>query len=153
MNYNRHPGKHYTHKVARKTGRTRRMIEDALDLAAMGNTVFVLCSKINILDIKRKMFELCHERGYPIPGPFRFNTVDTLGIQNIDWHNQRLVGAPFKTELVIDHQVWAEQFGFVINGYHEYDDFSLLKRQPMYSEKELSAVDIIDSGLIVDFKI
>lgn len=145
--------KYYTHRVARQTGRTSRMIKDAFDLAAIGNTVFVLCSESNIYHIQRLMFEICAERGYPIPGPFKFHTVKTLGLQNIDWHKQCLAGMPFKTELVIDHNVWAEQFGFAINGYHEYDDFSLLKRQPIYAKEDLSAVDLINSGLIVDFKI
>jgi hypothetical protein len=145
--------KHYTRLVARKTGRTIRMIREAVDLSLMGNTVFVLCTENSISSVQKLMFDYCVNNCPIEPGPFRFHTVQSLGMQNIDWHSQRLVGAPFKTELVIDHHVWAEQFGFAINGYHEYDDFSLLKHQPIYTKEELSAVDIINSGLIVDFKI
>lgn len=145
--------KNYTQLVARQTGRTSRMIAEALGLNAQGYVVNILCSANHIDYIQFKTFEMCRKLNYTLPPTIRFKTVLNIGRENINWHEQSLIGAPPTTKLFIDHHVWAEQFGFAINGYHEYDDFSLLKRQPVYEKEELTAVDIINRGLIQDFKI
>lgn len=105
----------------RGSGRTTRMLKEAIDLALSGRAVYVLCcdQRMHVRDIyKRLSSELRLSKELPI----KFETWESLGQSNVDLKNNRLMSAHPNCVLLVDHNFYAKHFAFVLQGYHRYDN-------------------------------
>lgn len=116
--------KPYTHTHGRHTGRTHRMILEAIKSSLAGNAVCILCPLVGYeVDHIRKQAQILWAKiGLTTPKDFLFKTVQSHDMEGrIDWKNKMLIGSYSNYKLFIDHHVWVEQFGWAINAFHEYD--------------------------------
>lgn len=107
---------------ARRSGRTYRMIEDAIKCCINDKRkVYILCDEPSLEYNKSMAYQICRRNGIKLPESIKFETISSLGSRNIDWHNTTLMGAHSNCKLFIDHHVYAKQFGFAIDGFFKYD--------------------------------
>jgi hypothetical protein len=111
---------------ARQSGRTSRMIEKALELQKEGRAVYILCASEAIPYTRSLAHKICELKGIKFPETIKFETVQSLGGENIDWQNKKLHRSHPNCSLLIDHHVWAQKFHWAIQGFHEYDDQNLV---------------------------
>lgn len=113
----------YIQVHARGSGRTTRMIEEALRKHEEGRAVYILMHDMRMKrELELLAMRICRMRGKVLSSLIKFETVESLGgINLIDWKNRKIHGAHPNCALIIDHHVWATHFGFAIEGYHEYD--------------------------------
>lgn len=109
---------------ARQSGRTTRMLEEAiLSHQVDRRAVYILSPDENIKqETKRLAMRLCHQKGIELPSSIKFETVESLGFNNIDWKEKKLHNAHPNCKLFIDHHVYAKYFDFAIEGFHKYDN-------------------------------
>lgn len=109
---------------ARGSGRTTRMIEEALRKQEEGRAVYILCHDSGFKRyVEHLAMKICRMHGKVFPSSIKFETVESLGgTHHIDWKNKTIHGAHPNCALIIDHHVWATHFGFAIDGFHEYDN-------------------------------
>ena len=120
---------------ARGSGRTTRMIEEALRKQEEGRAVYILCHDNNFKrEAQRLAMLICKQKGVVLPSSIKFETVESLGgTHHIDWKNKTIHGAHPNCALIIDHHVWATNFGFAIDGFHEYDDQMIMSKRHVES--------------------
>ena len=118
---------------ARGSGRTTRMIEEALQKHDEGRAVYILMHDMCMKrELERLAMQICRMRGKVLSSSIKFETVESLGgIHHIDWKNRKVLGAHPNCALIIDHHVWATHFGFAIEGYHEYDNQMIINTKHM----------------------
>lgn len=113
----------YIQVHARGSGRTTRMIEEALRKHDEGRAVYILCHDNNFKrEAERLAMLICKQKGVSLPSSIKFETVESLGFSNINWERKQLYHAHSNCKLIVDHHVYAKYFGFAIEGYHEYDN-------------------------------
>lgn len=105
----------------RQSGRTARMVVDAINAAMEGKAVYILCPKEAILYTKNIAAKICEAHNIKLPESIKFETINSIGESNIDWHHKRLIGAHKNCELFIDHHIYTLKFAHLLEGYHEYD--------------------------------
>ncbi|WP_417212074.1 hypothetical protein [Acinetobacter venetianus] len=105
----------------RQSGRTARMLVDAINAAMEGKAVYILCVREAILYTKNIATKICEAHNIELPKTIKFETVNSIGSNNIDWHHKRLIGAHQNCQLFIDHTVYTINFFHLLEGYHEYD--------------------------------
>lgn len=116
----------------RRTGRTTRMLQDAIKMAVMGHAVYVLCGTeqdvINMKDLVSSRKDLSdvingfkHDDG-SIGLNIKFESFKSIGgSEMIDWNKSKLINAHPSCKLLIDHRVYECQFGELLENYHLYD--------------------------------
>lgn len=112
----------YIHVHGRRSGRTTRLIEEAIHNIQQDRAVYILCLDKKNIEYMKSVFEkVCRSEMNYITKQPKFETLERLGPENIDWKNTKIIGAHHNCELLIDHSVYEHLFGHIINGYHEYD--------------------------------
>ena len=83
----------YINIHARGSGRTTRMIEQALQKHDEGRAVYILCHDNNFKrEAERLAMLICKQKGVVLPSSIKFETVESLGFSNINWERkQRLL--------------------------------------------------------------
>ena len=116
---------------ARGSGRTTRMIEEALRKQEEGRAVYILMHNMRMKrELELLAMRICRAQGKVLPSSIKFETVESLGgTRHIDWKNKTIHGAHPNCALIIDHHVWATHFGFAIEGFHEYDDQVIMSKK------------------------
>lgn len=100
----------------RASGRTTRMLEEAIQLAKEGRAVYVLFSSKNHCD----QMERCPDiEKYKELG-IKFEHPASLG-QGLDLENLRLIGAHPNCILLVDHHLLAMRYGRIFEMFHRYD--------------------------------
>jgi hypothetical protein len=94
----------------RSSGRTTRMVEHAIRLAATGRTVYVV-----VLNTAQRM------RWENKEPKVRFETEASLG-DDLDWERMRLRSAPPNCVLLVDHAVIEARFRNVFQMWQQYDE-------------------------------
>jgi hypothetical protein len=109
--------KSYIQVHARGSGRSTRLLEQVID-AAMHKKVIVIChSGADCRRLQRDLRYLVAVKKVYIKFEPSFKTPEQAGY--INWQKRTVDG---HDEVFIDHHVWAEYFGFAIEGFHEYDN-------------------------------
>lgn len=113
---------------ARQSGRTTRMLEEAIQKHKEGRAVYILVHDEKYGNSLKKDFEiLCRKSGLLcMPQSIKFETVESLGFNNINWQDKKLHHAHSNCKLLIDHHVYAKYFSFAIEGFHEYDNMRMI---------------------------
>lgn len=93
----------------RRTGRTTRLLEDAVRLAKEGRAVYVVFHN-------RERIPL--DVGYYRELGIKFETPGSL--PNLDYHTMTLRGAHPNCVVLVDHYVLEREFGAVIDMYLRY---------------------------------
>lgn len=115
---------------ARGSGRTTRMIEEALRNDAEGEAVCILCHDNNFKrEAERLAMLICKQKGVVLPSSIKFETVESLGFSNINWERKKLYHAHSNHKLIVDHHVYAKYFGFAIEGFHQYDNQMIVNKR------------------------
>ncbi|WP_312086968.1 hypothetical protein [Acinetobacter variabilis] len=108
--------KNYIEMHARGSGRSTRLLEEALELSASEKVMVICHSESSCREMMRLFQYLAHWKKSPIK---YLPTFETPSRKNIDWHKKEVLGFG---RVLIDHHVWAVYFGFAIEGFHEYDN-------------------------------
>lgn len=107
---------------ARLSGRTSRMLLQALILNKQGKAVYVLCAhKQSIMHTARLLGSICEKMGRAVPLGIKFETWDSIGRNQVDFENTRLRASHPNCELLIDHHFFEHHFSFALCGYHQWD--------------------------------
>ena len=107
---------------SRGSGRTSRMLEDAINQASKGRAVYILCPN-DIRYHQRLAAYICQQKNIS-PDVFnglKFETIASIGERNINWERREMLGAHPNCKLFIDHHVFAQKFSYILDGFHEYD--------------------------------
>lgn len=100
----------------RRTGRTTRMLEDAMGLARNGRAVYVIGATKRHADMLKG-----------IAGPeadrlgIKFETARERGLGNMDWETMSLQGAHPNCVVLVDHYAIESKFAAVLEMLHRYD--------------------------------
>ncbi|WP_151765773.1 hypothetical protein [Acinetobacter colistiniresistens] len=105
----------------RQTGRTARMLVDAINAAMEGRAVYVLCPREAILYTKDIAAKICKAHKIQMPETIKFESLQSIGEHNINWKDKKLMRAHPNCKLFIDHHIYTQLFGHILDGYHEYD--------------------------------
>lgn len=121
----------------RQSGRTARMLVDAINAAMEGHAVYIVCLKQAIPYTRNLAADICKAHNIERP-KIKYETLESVGEHNIDWRSKSLYGAHSNCKLFIDHSVYMVKFHDFLEGYHFYDgecpkDFKdlQLKRVPV----------------------
>lgn len=109
----------YTHLHARRSGRSTRLVRAAIAAIHQGHAVYILCTNkpyMRQLVEQVNRSDMCYLTKEP-----KYETLESIGRDNIDWKNTKIIGAHSNCKLFIDHQVYEELFNHLIDGYHAYD--------------------------------
>lgn len=101
-------------KNLRATGRTTRMLEDAINQAKNGRAVYVIAANTN----QMRSLEILGGKEARELG-VKFETVGTLG--NFDWHTMRIAGAHKNCLVIVDHYAIEHEFASILEMLHRYD--------------------------------
>lgn len=101
----------YNEEKRRASGRTSRMLQEAVELARDGKAVYVVCAT------QRHTKQL--EKRVPDDLDIKFETPRTVG--NLDWRNMRLEGAHSNVELLVDHYAIEANWRPLLNMLHRFD--------------------------------
>lgn len=101
-----------------QSGRTTRMLEEAIRLASEGRAVYLVFPTLQRCEsVKRgKMRELTGRERTP---GIKFETPETL--TNIDWHTMTLARAHPNCVLLVDHHVIEQRFAAMLKMLHRFD--------------------------------
>lgn len=110
-------------QAARRTGRTTRMLVEAMELHAKGRAVYVLCAHQPALEHTKRLFARLFWQTYrkKAPSSVKFETWESLGRNNVDLHTPRLMSAHPNCRLLIDPSFFEHHFSFALCGFHKYD--------------------------------
>lgn len=111
---------------ARQTGRSYRMMKEALNHAKNGRAVYVLLGNIqNKQYFESLLQKVCADEGYTANCKrlgIKFETLESLnGFSGLDLKNKRIIGSHTNCVLLVDHNFYAIHFGYAIQGFHNYD--------------------------------
>ncbi len=101
------------HWGLRGTGRTSRMIENAIEETDKGRAVYVVTAS---LQERNRIKGLFMDRGYP---NMKVETAETLG--SLDWRDLSLMGAHPNCLVVVDHYAIESKFAPMLKELHRYD--------------------------------
>ena len=123
----------YTHFLARQSGRTTRMLKQALDALVKDHAVYILSAdETRAHHLKERFRQVCQQSNYLVASTPKFETLRSIGQENIDWVNTRIHRAHSNCRLFIDHHVYEHVFGHLINGYHAYDSQIVINPLSVY---------------------
>lgn len=110
--------------LRRNTGRTRRMLRDAMKLCEAGRAVYVIAADSAHADtLKHSLYEIRREVHCDSPDPgynsIKIETPDTL---NFDWRIMAVPHAHPKCVFLVDHYAIERWFGPLFDMLHRYDD-------------------------------
>lgn len=100
----------------RRTGRTTRMLEDAMAMARNGRAVYVIGATKHHADMLRG-----------VAGPaadqlgIKFEAARESGLGNMDWETMSLQGAHPNCAVLVDHYAIESKFAAVLEMLHRYD--------------------------------
>ena len=113
----------YTDLHARRSGRTTRMLEEAIEALVSGRAVYILCVDATSAHYIKNLYrKVCEQSKYLMASEPKFETLQSIGMENIDWKNSAIHRAHPNCKLFIDHGVYSRVYGHIINGYHECDE-------------------------------
>lgn len=95
------------------TGRTTRMLEEAVALSKEGRAVYVVAATME----HARMLHYMTVR--PVAMDIQFESAASLG--NLDWHTLRLAGAHPNCAVLIDHFAIESEFAPMLEMLHRYD--------------------------------
>jgi hypothetical protein len=96
------------------TGRTTRMLEDAVHKARLGRAVYVIAATTKHARMLQDMGgKMAKELG------IKFETAETL--TNFDWRTMRLSGAHKNCVVLVDHYAIEAEFSAMLDMLHRYD--------------------------------
>lgn len=98
----------------RATGRTTRMLADAIAQARAGRAVYVVAAN---LSHARVLQDMAGEEARQLS--IKFETGHTLG--NLDWRRMRLIGAHTNCVVLVDHHVIETEFAAMLEMLRRYD--------------------------------
>ena len=106
----------------RSTGRTTRMLEEAIRLSAEGRAVYVMMhTRIAEVEFKHLVATICERKEIEIP-PIKYETWESLGgSRGVDLVNQKMFGAHPNCCLFIDHHFYQHHFEHILAGFHQWD--------------------------------
>lgn len=110
----------------RQTGRSYRMMKEAVENAKNGRAVYVLLGNIQHKQYFEYLLQkVCADEGYIADSKrlgIKFETIQSLGgFSGVDLKNKRIIGSHTNCVLLVDHHFYAVHFGFAIQGFHNYD--------------------------------
>ena len=106
----------------RLSGRTSRMLLQALIFQKQGKAVYVLCAhKQSIMHTARLLGQICDKLNRPVPLDIKFETWDSIGRNQVDFENCRIRASHQNCQLLIDHHFYEHHFSFALYGYHQWD--------------------------------
>ena len=107
---------------ARQTGRSYRMMEEAVNAAVKGQRVYVVLASIQHFKYFERLLNQVHANlkiSMPLSAlDIRLEGPNTLGDFCI---RQMRVKTDLEAKLLVDHQYFANFYGFAIQGFHNYD--------------------------------
>ncbi len=118
---------------ARKTGRTTRMLEEALRLAGEGYAVYVVVAPGD----QRRVMDALTLLGKPRRG---IKVETEAGLGNFDWQTMTLRGAWPNCVVLVDHYVIEQRFGAMLDMLRRFDEDPPPKIARMDSPVTLRAV-------------
>lgn len=105
-------------QLLRATGRTTRMLQDAIEHAKDGLAVYVIAATRTHAQLLEKMLESIG--GEEVTGlGIKFETAQNLG--NFDWRTMRLAGASPTCVVLADHYAIEFAFARMLDMLHRYD--------------------------------
>ena len=96
------------------TGRTTRMLEEAIKQAKLGRAVYVVGASAAHA---RMLNDMCSAKSGALG--IKFETASSLG--NIDWENMRMTGAHPNCVLLVDHFAIESKFSQILAMLHRFD--------------------------------
>lgn len=106
----------------RSTGRTTRMLEEAIRLSSEGRAVYVMMHTRNAeAEFKHRVAMICERKGIEVPA-IKFETWESLGgNRGVDLTQQKMLGAHPNCCLFIDHHFYQHHFEHILAGFHQWD--------------------------------
>ena len=106
----------------RSTGRTTRMLEEAIRLSSEGRAVYVMMHTHTAeAEFKHRVAMICERKGIEVPA-IKFETWQSLGgNRGVDLTQQKMLGAHPNCCLFIDHHFYQHHFEHILAGYHQWD--------------------------------
>lgn len=105
--------------TGKRTGRTTRMLQTALDAVEEGKAVYVIAAHLHHADLLKRQALVTFPDQWPSIERIKFETWHTCG--NLDPASMRLRGAWPNVKVVADHAAIASEFGALLREYHAYD--------------------------------
>lgn len=105
----------------RQTGRTTRMLLDAVEASKSGKEVYVLISNHDFL---QKIFVLANEVGikdYIKNSSIKIRVISSNHNDDWDWDSYRLLGVGDETAVFVDHIVIERKYEKILSELHKYD--------------------------------
>lgn len=109
----------YTNLHARRSGRSTRMVRKAIQAIQEGYAVYILST--NTPHMRELVSQISRTGMFHLTREPKYETLDSIGRENIDWKNTKIIGAHSSCKLFIDHQVYEQLFSHLIDGYHAHD--------------------------------
>ena len=108
---------------ARQTGRSYRMMEEAVKTACTGQRVYVVMSNVRQHKYFERLLNLAHAN-LKIDKPLkaldiRLEGPNTLGDFCV---REMRVRTDCQAKLLVDHNYFADHYRFAIEGFHKYDE-------------------------------
>ena len=106
----------------RSTGRTTRMLEEAIRLSSEGRAVYVLLrTRKAEPEFRHRVATICEKQGIEVPA-IKFETWESLGGSGgVDLVHQKMLGSHPKCQLLIDHHFFQHHFEHILAGFHQWD--------------------------------
>lgn len=106
----------------RSTGRTTRMLEEAIRLSSEGRAVYVMIhTRTAEAEFKHRAAMICERKGIEVPA-IKFETWESLGgNRGVDLTQQKMFGAHPNCCLFIDHHFYQHHFEHILAGFHQWD--------------------------------
>lgn len=106
----------------RLTGRTTRMLEEAIRLSSAGRAVYVMMhTRTAEAEFKHRAAMICEKRGIEVPA-IKYETWESLGgNRGVDLTQQKMLGAHPNCCLFIDHHFYQHHFEHILAGFHQWD--------------------------------
>ncbi len=102
-------------KKLRGTGRTTRLINDAIKQAVSGKAVYVLsCTEKQAWSLEK----MAGSAGVGLG--IKFESIESIG-GGFCWDNLRVLGSHPNCVFLVDHHVIEQKFETVLNMLHKYD--------------------------------
>ena len=114
--------RHNTLIGGRSTGRTTRMLEEAICLSSEGRAVYVMMhTRTAEAEFKHRVAMICERKGIEVPA-IKFETWESLGgNRGVDLTQQKMLGAHPNCCLFIDHHFYQHHFEHILAGFHQWD--------------------------------
>lgn len=106
----------------RLTGRTTRMLEEAIRLSSEGRAVYVLLhARKAEPEFRHRVAMICEKQGIEVPA-IEYETWESLcGSRGVDLVQQKMLGAHPNCQLLIDPHFFQHHFEHILAGFHQWD--------------------------------